>query len=129
MSPDAHTRPHARPTRTRREFVRDAFCGFGGLALAALVADEQTRAGAPDGLSPKAPHHPSRARSVIFLFMAGGPSHLETFDPKPLLNRLDGQPLPAEFGAARYQNVRPGSRLLGTRRTFRKYGESGIEVS
>ncbi len=61
--------------------------------------------------------------------MAGGPSHLETFDPKPLLNKLDGQKRPAEFGDVQYQNVNNNSRILGTKRTFKKYGKSGIEVS
>ena len=72
---------------------------------------------------------PAKATSVIFLFMAGGPSHLETFDPKPLLNKLEGQPRPKEFGDAKYQHIQSDARLLGTRRTFRKYGQSGIEVS
>lgn len=71
----------------------------------------------------------AKAKAVIFLFMAGGPSHLETFDPKPLLNRLNGQVRPAEFGAAKYQFVARNARLMGTRRTFRKHGASGIEVS
>jgi hypothetical protein len=121
--------PHARPTRTRREFIRDGFCGFGGLALASLLHEEQARAGIVDPLAPKPPHLPAKARSVIFLFMAGGPSHLETFDPKPLLNRLHGQTRPKEFGDAKYQFVSKNAKLLGTRRTFRKYGESGIDVS
>jgi Protein of unknown function (DUF1501) len=121
--------PHSRPTRSRREFIRDAFCGFGGLALAALLDQEQARAAPADPLAPKPPHLPAKARAVIFLFMAGGPSHLETFDPKPLLNQLDGQPRPKEFGEAKYQFVQKNARLLGTKRTFRKYGESGIEVS
>lgn len=128
MSLDARL-PHARPTRTRREFVRDAFCGFGGLALASLIQEEQARAGSTDPLAPKVPHLPARAKSVIFLFMAGGPSHLETFDPKPLLNQLSGQPRPKEFGEAKYQFVQSNARLLGTKRTFKKYGRSGIEVS
>ncbi len=128
MSLDARP-PHSRSTRTRREFVRDAFCGFGGLALASMLQEERARAGPADPLGVKSPHLPARARSVIFLFMAGGPSHLETFDPKPLLNRLDGQPRPKEFGEAKYQFVRRDARLLGTKRTFRKYGQSGIEVS
>jgi hypothetical protein len=119
---------HSRPTRTRREFVYDAFCGFGGLALASLVSDEQARAEA-NPLAPKSPHYPAKARAVIFLFMAGGPSHMETFDPKPLLNRLDGQPRPKEFGEAKYQFIQSDARLLGTKRTFRKCGQSGIEVS
>jgi hypothetical protein len=120
--------PHSRPTRTRREFVRDAFCGFGGLALASLLHDEAVRAGT-DPLAARPPHLPARARSVIFLFMAGGPSHLETFDPKPLLNKLEGQKRPKEFGEAKYQFVQRDARLLGTRRTFQKYGQCGLEVS
>jgi hypothetical protein len=127
MFPDAHL--HARPTRSRREFVRDAFCGFGGLALASLLEREQARAGSANPLAARPPHHPAKARSVIFLFMAGGPSHLETFDPKPLLNKLEGQERPKEFGEAKYQFVQRNAKLLGTRRTFRKYGQSGIEVS
>ncbi len=109
--------------------MRDAFCGFGGLALASLLEQEQARAGVVDPLAPKRPHREAKARSVIFLFMAGGPSHLETFDPKPLLNRLEGQSRPKEFGEAKYQFVQSNAKLLGTRRTFRKYGQSGIEVS
>ena len=128
MFPDARL-PHSRPTRTRREFVRDAFCGFGGLAVASLLQEEAARAGSADPLAPKPPHLAARAKSVIFLFMAGGPSHLETFDPKPLLNQLSGQPRPKEFGEAKYQFVQRDARLLGTKRTFKKYGESGIEVS
>jgi Protein of unknown function (DUF1501) len=120
---------HARPTRTRREFVAHAFCGFGGLALASLLQEECAAGNEPASLAAKLPHHPSKARSVIFLFMAGGPSHLETFDPKPLLNELDGQPRPKEFGDAKYQFIASDARLLGTKRTFRKYGQSGIEVS
>ena len=112
----------------RRQFLRDAFCGFGTLALTSLLHDEAVRAGDP--LTPKPPHLPgARARAVIFLFMAGGPSHLETFDPKPLLNKLDGQPRPAEFGKARYQFIQKDARLLGSKRTFKKHGRSGIEVS
>ena len=125
----SHHIPHSRLTRTRRDFVRDACCGFGGLALASLLHDEQARAGTANPLASRVPHLPAKAKSVIFLFMAGGPSHIETFDPKPLLNKLDGQPRPKEFGEAKYQFIQNDARLLGTRRTFRKYGESGIEVS
>ncbi len=120
---------HSRPTRTRREFVKDAFAGFGGLALAALLHDEQLRAGPGGAPGPKAAHFPAKARSVIFLFMAGGPSHLETFDPKPLLNKLEGQRRPTEFGEVKYQQIQSNAKLLGTRRTFQQHGQSGIEVS
>jgi hypothetical protein len=121
--------PHARPTRNRREFVRDAFAGFGGLALAAMLHDEELRASPPSSLAARSPHFPPKARAVIFLFMAGGPSHLETFDPKPLLNKLEGQSRPKEFGEVKYQQIQPGAKLLGTRRKFQKHGQSGIEVS
>ena len=125
----AENRVHSRLTRTRREFIRDACCGFGGIALASLLADEQARAAVVSPLAPQVPHHAAKARSVIFLFMAGGPSHIETFDPKPLLNQLSGQARPAEFGDAKYQFIKSGAKLLGTRRTFKKNGRSGIEVS
>src|SRR3954447_2097512 len=112
---------------SRRSFLRNSFSGFGTLALASLLHRDALRA---NPLAPRPPHRPDpKAKAVIFLFMAGGPSHLETFDSKPLLNQLSGQPRPAEFGEARYQFVQPDARLLGTRRTFRKYGQSGIEVS
>jgi hypothetical protein len=124
-----HCCPHARPTRTRREFVRDAFCGFGGLALASLIQQEELRAGTVSPLAPKPPHEAAKAKAVIFLFMAGGPSHLETFDPKPLLNELSGQPRPAEFGEAKYQFIQRDAKLLGTQRKFKKYGQAGLDVS
>ena len=115
---------HIRYTRNRREWLTDAFTGFGALAATGLAQ-------AANPLAPKAPHMPenAKAKSVIFLFMAGGPSHLETFDPKPLLNQLHGQKRPAEFGEAKYQFVEATSRLLGTQRKFAKYGQSGLEVS
>lgn len=130
MSPDflAAKPLHARLTQTRREFIRDACCGFGGLALSSLLHQERARAGTSPLLS-RPSHLPAKATSVIFLFMAGGPSHIETFDPKPLLNKLDGQPRPSEFGEAKYQFIQRDARLLGSKRTFRKYGQSGIEVS
>lgn len=115
---------HIRITRNRREFLTDAFCGFGSLAFAHLC-----QAASRNPLAAKSPGEPAKARSVIFLFMAGGPSHIETFDPKPLLNRLDGEKRPAEFGEAKYQFVQANARLMGTKRTFKKYGQSGIEVS
>src|SRR5687767_1389004 len=122
---------HFRLTRNRREFICDAFCGFGALALAGMIQQEDLRAGVRNPLAPKPPHWPdkAKAKSVIFLFMAGGPSHIETFDPKPVLNQLHGQKRPASFGEAKYQFVNSASRLLGTKRTFKRYGKSGIEVS
>src|SRR5579872_3563352 len=122
---------HIRITRTRRELLYDACCGFGGLAFASMLGRQTVCATALNPLAPKPPQMPdkAKAKSVIFLFMAGGPSHLDTFDPKPLLNKLDGQKRPAEFGEAKYQFVTANAKLLGSKRTFRKYGQSGIEVS
>ena len=122
---------HVRITRNRREFLCDAFCGFGGLAFGAMLAEQMQAAARVNPLAPKPPHNPAtaKAKSVIFLFMAGGPSHIETFDPKPLLNELNGQKRPASFGEAKYQFIQPDAKLLGTKRTFKKYGKSGIEVS
>ncbi len=116
--------PHAssRQSPSRRDFIASGCCGVGALALNSLWL-EQARAAR--GLS----KFQGKAKSVIFLFMAGGPSHLETFDPKPLLNRLDGQPRPSQFGEAKYQFVPNGAKLLGSHVKFNRHGQSGIEVS
>ncbi len=112
----------------RRRFLLDSCCGFGALALTAMQ-NQCGRAQDVSPLSAKPSNFPAKAKSVIFLFMAGGPSHMETFDPKPLLNQLHGQPRPKEFGDVKYQFVTPDAKLLGCKRKFRKSGESGIEVS
>src|SRR5207245_4267531 len=80
-------------------------------------------------LTPRLPHHAAKARNVIFLFMAGGPSHLETFDPKPELQRLHGQRLPESFGPVKTRRGVDRNKLLGTKRTFRQHGQCGMEVS
>jgi hypothetical protein len=122
---------HSQPTRNRREFLTDAFCGFGSLAFGAMLHDQQARAAGHNPLAPKPPHSPenAKAKSVIFLFMAGGPSHIETFDPKPLLNKLNGQVRPKEFGEVKRQFITGEPHLLGTKRTFQQYGRSGLWVS
>jgi hypothetical protein len=104
------------------------------IALASLLAEERLLAGeadpaALDPLAPKPPHHPARAKRAIFLFMSGGPSHLETFDPKPELQRLHGQRLPASFGPVKTRRAVDKNKLLASRHTFKKCGDSGIEVS
>jgi hypothetical protein len=130
--------PDTQPT-SRRAFLRQAGGGFGMVALTALLADQRLLADAeeqaappgraPDPLAPRAPHHEARARNVIFLFMAGGPSHLETFDPKPELRRLAGERLPESFGPVATRRSVDRNRLLAPHATFRKHGEAGIEVS
>jgi hypothetical protein len=92
-----------------------------------MLARDEARA---NPLAARPPHQQyAPAKSVIFLFMAGGPSQVETFDPKPLLNKLHGKPRPKSFGDAKYQFVKSDAKLLGTKRSFAKYGKSGIEVS
>src|SRR5262245_11809536 len=114
---------------SRRRFLQKSGLGFGWLAVLDLVH----RAGAANTASPLAPKPPSlpaTAKSVISLFMQGGPSHIDTFDPKPLVNKLHGQHPPASFGDEDFQNGKlRQSIILGSKRTFRKHGQSGLEVS
>src|SRR5438874_1641298 len=109
---------HIKFAKNRREFLTDCFCGAGSLAFASMMAQQHAMAARYNPLAPKKPHMPEHApaKAFIFVYMAGGPSHLETFDPKPLLNELNGQKRPAEFGDVKYQNVNTASRLLGTKR-------------
>jgi hypothetical protein len=125
--------PDTLPT-TRRQFLRSAGGGFGLLALSALLAEDgllaaEGEAAAPNPLAPRPPHFPAKARQVIFLFMSGGPSHLDLFDPKPDLQRLHGQKLPASFGPVKTRRGVDKNKLLATRHAFQKHGRSGIEVS
>src|SRR6476659_5953666 len=78
---------------SRRRMLRRTSVGFGSLALASLLAETGSTA-ETNPLAAKIGHFPARAKRIIFLFMKGGPSHLDTFDPKPLLDRDDGKPLP-----------------------------------
>jgi hypothetical protein len=126
---------HFPSTASRREFLATAANGFGSLALAALLAGEGRASGLEkqvkhfNPLAPKQPHFTPKAKAVIFLFMVGGPSQMETFDPKPVLDKLHGQQLPPSFGEVKSQFVKPGTPLLGSHWKFKKYGQSGIEVS
>ena len=108
---------------SRRDLLRRAGAGFGSLALAALLADESRAApGAADPLAPRPPHFAARARRVIFLFMPGGPSQVDTFDPKPRLTRDHGKPSPKLY-LGKQRN------LLASPWKFRKCGQSGLDVS
>jgi hypothetical protein len=109
---------------SRRELLQSTATGFGGLALAALLGDEARAAENP--LAPRAPHFPAKARRVIFLFMHGGPSHVDTFDYKPLLARDDGKPLP--FAKPRIVSS-PTDNLLASPWKFSQHGQSGLWVS
>ena len=118
---------------TRRHFFRDCGVGVGKIALASLLAESTGRAFAADVANPLAPrpsHYPAKAKSVIFLFMAGAPSQLDLFDNKPELAKHDGKPVPAELVKdQRYAFIRPDSSLMGPRFKFAKHGKSGAELS
>jgi hypothetical protein len=112
---------------TRREFLRRSGIGLGTLGLAGILADDSRRAFAspsPNPMSPKTPQFAPRAKAVIHLFMNGGPSQVDTFDPKPALDKYHGQPLPMSLRTERETGAAYRSPFK-----FKKYGESGIEVS
>lgn len=113
------------PGFDRRRFLQTTACGFGGLALADLLAASQAAT-----VSRPLPHFAPRAKRVIFLFMAGGPSQLDLFDPKPALNKYDGEPIPEELIAGeRFAFIQGRPRLLGSPFTFRAHGQSGQVMS
>src|SRR6266849_980934 len=123
---------HVPRLRSRREFLFKAGGGFGALALSCLLNRDGVLRGAEAAANPLAPkpaQFEAKAKAVIFLFMEGGPSHLDTFDPKPELPRLHGQKLPPSFGTVITPMGTGGNTLLASKRTFRKYGKAGIEVS
>lgn len=106
---------------TRRDFLAQAGAGAGMLAFASLANAEN-----PDSRST---HRPARAKRVIWLFMHGGPSHVDLFDPKPLLTKYSGQPLPESFGGVMTRRDVARNPLLASARRFRPRGQSGLEVS
>jgi hypothetical protein len=125
--------PHPTAPASRREFLRRAGAGFGAVALAALMNWDRARAAGHQVANPLAPrpaHFPARARSVIWCFMDGGPSHLDLFDPKPALSRLAGKPLPPSIAPPMTaMGVTAHTPLLATARKFPRRGRSGLPVS
>src|SRR6185503_16158341 len=104
--------------------------GFGMFALASLLAEEAQAAAAPaPGEGPRKPHFEPRVKRVIWLFMHGGPSHVDLFDPKPDLIKLAGQPLPESFGMVMTRRKVAANPLLPPLKPLRPRGDSGLEVS
>ncbi len=123
-------------TSTRRDFLRQAGGGFGALALAELLrgsalgaALEEEARSVSQPLLPRKPHFAAKAKSVIFLFMEGGPSHLDTFDPKPALLELAGKPIPPSFGRVITAMGEFDSPILASKRAWKQHGQSGTWVS
>ena len=111
---------------SRRELLARTGLGLGALGLSGLLSDEGLLAAgdAPGSLRPRQPHFPARATRVVHFFLNGGPSHIDTFDRKPLLERYAGQPLPFSLATERKTGGAMPSPF-----TFRRYGASGLEVS
>jgi len=115
--------PFKKSPISRRALLRQSACGFGMLGLRGLLAAEEAR----DPLAPKLPHIPARAKRVIFLFMHGGPSHLDIYDPKPRLERDHGKPLPFKRPLTFAEEQVGG--VLKSPFAFKQHGESGIPLS
>src|SRR5437899_2990000 len=119
---------------SRREMLRQAGLGFGTWGLLDLLTIDgfagAAKSAALNPLAAKPPHFPARAKSVIFLFMQGGPSQIDTFDPKPLLAKLDGQPLPpSATEGLQLQFTKMDAAIHGCKQTFRKCGQAGLEIA
>jgi hypothetical protein len=120
------------PRLSRREVLTRIGGGFGSLALASVMADAgllaaQAPAASGNPLAPKPPHFSPRAKRIIFLFMNGGPSHVDTFDPKPGLKEYEGQDVPESLSMKTKRKAK--GKLMPSPFAFQRYGESGIEVS
>ncbi|HKQ38938.1 MAG TPA: DUF1501 domain-containing protein, partial [Verrucomicrobiae bacterium] len=109
---------------TRRDFLCRCGMGLGALGFMGLLTDAATQE-AINPLSPHAPQFPGKAKRVVHFFLNGGASHVDTFDPKPLLTKYDGKPLPVES----LRTERKTGAAFGSPFAFRKYGQSGLEIS
>ncbi len=113
---------------SRRWFLEQCGVGMGAVALNQLLM--QSGYAADNPLAPKKPHFAPKAKNVIYLFMAGGPSHIEMFDNKPQLVKFDGTlPPPELLKGYRAAFINPNSKLLGPKFKFAKYGQTGAELS
>src|SRR3954465_15363316 len=117
--------------QSRRKFFRECAGGIGTVALAQLMAGEGRAATAQQNpLSPKPPHFAPKAKNVIFMFMEGGPSQIDLFDPKPELQKWSGRPLPDSMTKdLRLAFTKPNAAVLASPRTFQPYGQCGTEFS
>jgi len=122
--PSPRRRVHAREALSRREMLARCANGFGALALTSLLADEASAAA--KGGPPTRTHHVPKAKAVIFLYMDGGPSQVDTFDPKPKLAEYHGKPLPMEMPRTQFNS---NGMVLRSPWEFSRHGQSGLEVS
>jgi hypothetical protein len=125
---------HSRQIASRREFLNTTASGLGAAGLGHLLStDNVLDAGVTRdaAMTPRPSHHAPRAKACIFIFMAGAPSQMDLFDPKPILNERHGESLPKSLlDKARFAFIQPDTAtLLGTKRRFRKHGECGMDFS
>ncbi|MEM7453572.1 MAG: DUF1501 domain-containing protein [Planctomycetota bacterium] len=119
---------------TRRDVLRNAACGFGSVALAGLMAErsfaglveDDTGQATPNSLLPRESHFAPKVKRIVYLYMDGGPSQVDTFDPKPLLAQENGEPFKMKIEPTQFNNI---GKTLGSPWNFQQYGESGIPVS
>src|SRR6266545_1214214 len=120
---------HIRPMLTRRDILARAGHGFGAIALGSLLRDTAQAKVRVNPLAAKPPNFAPKAKSVIFIFMVGGPSHIDTFDPKPALKKFEGKPLPPSYGKVPSQFTNGDTPLLSSPWEFKQYGQCGMPVS
>lgn len=124
---DRHRSPRGFGYQSRREMLASAGAGFGALALNALLASN-TKASDLSSKTPS-PHHAPLATNIIFLFMEGGPSHIDLFDPKPALEKLAGKPLPESYAPVITPMGEYNAPLMPSRRKWKQHGEGGLWIS
>jgi hypothetical protein len=131
MNCQSHLYRHADPKLlARRWFLQECGVGLGAITLSQLLGTAAAAPAAVNPLAPRQPHFPCKAKSVIYLFMAGAPSHLELFDNKPQLAKFDGTlPPPDLLKGYRAAFINPNSKLLGPKFKFARYGQNGVELS
>jgi hypothetical protein len=123
------TKPEFAAIESRRRFLARAGGGVGAFALAELLGGSAA-AGELNPLAPKSPHFPAKAKNVIFMFMEGGPSQMDLFDPKPGLQKWSGQPLPESLTSqTRLAFIKKDAKVLASPRVFTRQGQSGVEYS
>jgi hypothetical protein len=117
--------PEERFRQTRRDFLATSSSGLGGLALASLLKQDGLLGGDVNPLASRQPHFAPKAERCIFIFLEGGPSQMDLFDPKPLLNKYDGQALPDSIiGNAKFAFLqKETATVMGTKRVFKKHGQ------
>ena len=116
-----------KPFLTRRQILQQSGAGFGGLALQSLLGADGLTGTNP--LLAKPPHFAPKAKSVIFLFMYGGPSHIDLFDPKPMLTKYDGRPIPVWKKEDAFMGCKTKNVAMRSPYRFARHGQAGIDIA